>query len=82
MVVASTPRSKRLRCKVRYTVASFVMPPNAGATWASSVVAVSRGAADDLARTSGFPRGQVEVVYNPVITRSVMALALKPSAKA
>ena len=43
--------------------------------WASSVVAVSRGAADDLARTSGFPRSQVEVVYNPVITASVMALA-------
>jgi len=43
--------------------------------WASSVVAVSRGAADDFARTSGFPRGQVEVVYNPVITASVMALA-------
>ena len=43
--------------------------------WASSVVAVSRGAADDLARTSGFPRAQVEVVYNPVITASVMALA-------
>jgi glycosyltransferase involved in cell wall biosynthesis len=43
--------------------------------WASSVVAVSRGAADDLARTSGFPRSRVEVVYNPVITRSVMALA-------
>lgn len=43
--------------------------------WASSVVAVSHGAADDLARTSGFPRNRVEVVYNPVITRSIMALA-------
>jgi glycosyltransferase involved in cell wall biosynthesis len=43
--------------------------------WASSVVAVSRGAADDLARTSGFPRSQVEVVYNPVITPSIMAMA-------
>jgi glycosyltransferase involved in cell wall biosynthesis len=43
--------------------------------WASSVVAVSRGAADDFARTSGFPRSQVEVVYNPVITPSILALA-------
>jgi glycosyltransferase involved in cell wall biosynthesis len=43
--------------------------------WASNVVAVSRGAADDLARTSGFPREQVEVVYNPVITPTIMALA-------
>jgi glycosyltransferase involved in cell wall biosynthesis len=43
--------------------------------WASSVVAVSRGAADDLARTSGLPREQVEVVYNPVITPEVLAQA-------
>jgi glycosyltransferase involved in cell wall biosynthesis len=43
--------------------------------WADSVVAVSRGAADDLARTSGLPRDRVEVVYNPVITPSMMALA-------
>jgi glycosyltransferase involved in cell wall biosynthesis len=43
--------------------------------WASSVVAVSRGAADDLARTTGLPRGKVEVVYNPVITPEILALA-------
>ena len=41
---------------------------------ASSIVAVSRGAADDLARTTGLPRERVEVVYNPVITPEVMAL--------
>ena len=43
--------------------------------WARSVVAVSRGAADDLARTSGLPRERVEVVYNPVITPEMLALA-------
>jgi len=43
--------------------------------WAARVVAVSRGAADDLARTSGFPREQIHVIYNPVITPSVVALA-------
>jgi glycosyltransferase involved in cell wall biosynthesis len=43
--------------------------------WASCVVAVSHGAADDLARTSGLPRNRVRVVYNPVITPSIMALA-------
>jgi glycosyltransferase involved in cell wall biosynthesis len=43
--------------------------------WASSVVAVSRGAADDLARTSGLPRDRVQVVYNPVITPTMIALA-------
>jgi glycosyltransferase involved in cell wall biosynthesis len=43
--------------------------------WAASVVAVSRGAADDLSRTSGVPRDRVEVVYNPVITPGLLALA-------
>jgi glycosyltransferase involved in cell wall biosynthesis len=43
--------------------------------WASRIVAVSGGAADDLARTSGLPRGTVQVVYNPVITPELLALA-------
>jgi glycosyltransferase involved in cell wall biosynthesis len=43
--------------------------------WARSVVAVSRGAADDLARTTGLPRERVQVVYNPVITPAMLALA-------
>jgi glycosyltransferase involved in cell wall biosynthesis len=44
-------------------------------SWAASVVAVSGGAADDLARTSGLPRGRVKVVYNPVITPSLLERA-------
>ncbi len=43
--------------------------------WADSIVAVSRGAADDLARTTGLPRERVEVIYNPVITPAAQALA-------
>jgi glycosyltransferase involved in cell wall biosynthesis len=43
--------------------------------WAASVVAVSRGAADDFARSSGFPRDRVEVVYNPVIMPDTVARA-------
>lgn len=43
--------------------------------WAAKVVAVSRGAADDLASASGLPRDLVEVVYNPVITPAVLAAA-------
>jgi glycosyltransferase involved in cell wall biosynthesis len=35
--------------------------------WASHVVAVSRDAADDFARTVGLPRERVQVIYNPVI---------------
>ena len=43
--------------------------------WAACVIAVSRGAADDLARTSGLPRERVRVIYNPVITPTMMVLA-------
>ena len=43
--------------------------------WAASVVVVSRAAAADLARTSGLPPGRVEVVYNPVITPGMLAVA-------
>jgi glycosyltransferase involved in cell wall biosynthesis len=43
--------------------------------WASCVVAVSRGAADDLIRTTGLPRERVHVVYNPVITPDLLCLA-------
>jgi glycosyltransferase involved in cell wall biosynthesis len=43
--------------------------------WASAVVAVSQGAADDLARTAGLRRERVWVVYNPVITPTLLASA-------
>lgn len=43
--------------------------------WATWIVAVSRGAADDLARTTGLPRSRIEVVYNPVITPAILAQA-------
>ncbi len=46
--------------------------------WADWIVAVSRGAADDLARTTGLPRSRVEVVYNPVITPAILDLARRP----
>ena len=43
--------------------------------WADSVVAVSRGAADDLARTIGLAPQKVHVIYNPVITPALLASA-------
>jgi glycosyltransferase involved in cell wall biosynthesis len=36
------------------------------------VVAVSQGAADDIARSSGVPRERVRVIYNPVITPTLL----------
>lgn len=43
--------------------------------WAAEIVAVSRGAADDLAATAGLPRDRIRVVYNPVVTPDMLALA-------
>lgn len=46
--------------------------------WSARVVAVSRGAAEDLIKTVGIPANQVEVVYNPVITPSLARLVREP----
>jgi glycosyltransferase involved in cell wall biosynthesis len=43
--------------------------------WADSVVAVSQGVADDMAVTARLPRHRIEVVYNPVITPTMIRLA-------
>jgi glycosyltransferase involved in cell wall biosynthesis len=45
--------------------------------WARWIVAVSRGAADDLARTTGIARDRVEVIYNPVITPAILEQAAR-----
>ena len=38
---------------------------------ADGIVAVSRDAADDLARTARIPRQRIQVIYNPVITSNL-----------
>jgi glycosyltransferase involved in cell wall biosynthesis len=43
--------------------------------WARRIVAVSGGAADDLAPTLGLPREQISVIYNPVITPELLAVS-------
>jgi glycosyltransferase involved in cell wall biosynthesis len=47
--------------------------------WAAEIVAVSEGAATDLARTTGLPRERVRVVYNPVITSALLSRAARAS---
>jgi glycosyltransferase involved in cell wall biosynthesis len=47
--------------------------------WADAIVAVSQGVADDLVRTTGLPADSVEVIYNPVITSSLLAARASPS---
>lgn len=38
---------------------------------ADAIVAVSSGVADDLAKTTGLARGDIDVIYNPVVTPEV-----------
>ena len=45
---------------------------------ADGVVAVSRGVADDLARTIDLPRGLISVVYNPVVTSELIEKSKMP----
>jgi glycosyltransferase involved in cell wall biosynthesis len=43
--------------------------------WADGIVAVSEGAADDLAKVGKIPRQQIQVIYNPIITPRLRAKA-------
>jgi glycosyltransferase involved in cell wall biosynthesis len=63
----STPKQGRIAARLWPHALRIFYP------WAARVVAVSRGAADDFARSSGFPRDRVEVVYNPVIMPDTVA---------
>jgi glycosyltransferase involved in cell wall biosynthesis len=36
--------------------------------WADGIIAVSNGVADDLAHVIKFPRDQIQVLYNPIVT--------------
>lgn len=46
--------------------------------WADGIVAVSEGVADDLARATGLPRERIDVIYNPVVTPQLEAMAKEP----
>lgn len=46
--------------------------------WADGVLAVSAGVADDLAQATGLLRSSISVIYNPVVTQQMLALAEAP----
>ena len=46
--------------------------------WADKIVAVSQGVADDLAQVAGVPRERIEVIYNPLVSDSLMGQAEQP----
>jgi len=46
--------------------------------WADTVIAVSNGVAEDLAKITGLPRKQIKVIYNPIITPDLLEKAKEP----
>jgi glycosyltransferase involved in cell wall biosynthesis len=46
--------------------------------WADAIVAVSEGAAADLARVAGIPRERIQVIHNPVGSPELLARAAEP----
>lgn len=46
--------------------------------WASEIVAVSDGVADDLARATGISRDRIRVIYNPIVTPEFEAKTRAP----
>lgn len=46
--------------------------------FSNSIVAVSRGVADDLATTINIDRSAISVIYNPVVTETLLLNAKKP----
>jgi len=46
--------------------------------WADGIVAVSKGAADDLVRIASTPREKLHVIYNPVVTEDTCIKAKQP----
>ena len=46
--------------------------------WADEVVAVSRGAADDLTRSAGLAPERIKVVHNPIVTPELKEMAAAP----
>lgn len=46
---------------------------------ADAIVCVSRGVADDLAKTTGVPRERISVIYNPAVPVDAAARAAQPA---
>jgi glycosyltransferase involved in cell wall biosynthesis len=46
--------------------------------WASEMVAVSKGVAEDLAHITSVPLDKIKVIYNPIITSEFLEQSLKP----
>jgi len=67
------PHSSRRRHRLMPALAKRFYP------WADQVVAVSRGAADDLVRAVGVAPDRIRVVPNPIVTPELRAMAAAPA---
>lgn len=47
--------------------------------WGDQVCAVSNGVAEDLARVTGIPMSDIQVVYNPTVTPELLSQSRQPS---
>lgn len=66
------PHSSRRRHRLVPALAKRFYP------WADQIVAVSRGAADDLVRAVGVAPDRIRVVPNPIVTPELRAMAAAP----
>jgi glycosyltransferase involved in cell wall biosynthesis len=46
--------------------------------WADDIIAVSRGAAEDLANVARIPKARIQTIYNPIITPELKTKASAP----
>lgn len=66
------PHSARLRHRLVPRLIRRFYP------WADGIVAVSQGAADDLARTAGLSPDRILVAHNPIVTPELREMAAVP----
>jgi len=61
--------SSKFKARLAPILAHFLYP------WADAIVAVSRGVAEDLAKTASLPINTIETIYNPVINPDMFTAA-------
>lgn len=46
--------------------------------WSDGIVAISRGVADDISRTTNIPLSHIRVIYNPAVSPDIKKMAKEP----